>query len=102
MLPQPTAADLIDIKSALGLSAARMADIFGLASSRRWRELESGERRMDAARWSLGLLALGRHPTHRVIISITAPVFDLDSGIRRTADRLEHPCCTGNVCSSEF
>lgn len=63
--PQPTASDLIELKAELHLSAARMADLFGLGDGRRWRELESGARRMDAARWSLGLLALGRHPTHQ-------------------------------------
>lgn len=63
----PTPDELIALKVELGLSAARMADLFGLGDGRRWRQIEAGDRRMSAARWSLGLLALGRHPTHKAV-----------------------------------
>lgn len=67
LLPAPSAADLIDLRAHAQLSAEKMPALFGLADGRAWRRYEAGIRKMDAARYSLGLLLLGLHPTHRLI-----------------------------------
>lgn len=66
LLPPPTVEDLRQLRAEMGWSASQAATAFWLGAGRRWREVEAGERRMDAARWTLGLLALGRHPTARL------------------------------------
>jgi hypothetical protein len=65
-LPVPTLDQLRELRSARNWSASEAARAFWLADGRRWREVESGEARMSAERWTLGLLALGEHPTTRL------------------------------------
>jgi len=50
--------------AAMGWSAAQAAAAFWFGDGRRWREVESGERPMTQERWTLGLLALDRHPLY--------------------------------------
>lgn len=74
LLPAPTAEDLQALQAELGgLSAAKMAELFGLSGGNRWREYvgASGERVrvMEAHRYSLTLLSLGRHPKARAVKS---------------------------------
>lgn len=45
----------------MGWSASAAAAAFWLDSGRAWRRVEA--RGMEPIRWTLGLLALGRHPT---------------------------------------
>jgi hypothetical protein len=67
LLPAPTGDELRALRSAHAWSASDAARAFGLADGRRWREVESGESRMSGERWTLGLLALGEHPTARLV-----------------------------------
>lgn len=46
----------------LNISQSTMAELLGLASGTRVSEIESGVTQMPPVRWSLMLLALGRHP----------------------------------------
>lgn len=61
LLPSPTPDELRAMRTRRGWSASHAAAMFWLSSGRRWRELESGERRMDEIRWTLGLLSIDEH-----------------------------------------
>lgn len=75
LLPTPSADDLRALQADLGrsegrdLSAREMGELLGYqgrgVADKRWREYVAG-RPLDAHRWTLTLLALGRHPTHSV------------------------------------
>lgn len=66
LLPPPTPERLRDLRNEQRWSASQAAAAFWLADGRVWRAVESGGRQMDAARWTLGLLSIGRHPTQRI------------------------------------
>jgi hypothetical protein len=62
--PQPEPAEVRALRDELGLTQAQAAREAGLeaAGQVRWAEYEKGTRRIDAARWTLFLLAVKRHP----------------------------------------
>lgn len=72
LLPAPTPDELRALRGALDLTQQQAAEVFWLASARVWRQLEAGTRRMDRARWTLGLLILSRHPDARVVTTTPA------------------------------
>jgi len=67
LLPAPTADELRELRAAHNWSASEAARAFWLADGRRWRDVEAGGSRMSSERWTLGLLALGEHPTAKLV-----------------------------------
>lgn len=59
----PSPDELRALRHAMGWSASQAATAFGGATGRQWRLWESGARTMEAGRWALGLLLIGRHQT---------------------------------------
>ena len=66
-IERPTSAELLAARLAAGLTQADAAALCGLGSAQRWSEYERGEGRIDLARWALFLLAVGQHPTARLV-----------------------------------
>lgn len=58
----PSGADIRTIRLATGLTQKESASIVGLSHGSRWSEFESGNKRLDPARWELFLIKTGRHP----------------------------------------
>lgn len=75
LLPSPTPDDLRALQSDLSrqagrdLSAREMGEWLGYhgrgIADRRWREYLAG-RPVEAHRWTLAMLSIGRHPTHQL------------------------------------
>lgn len=65
-LPSATPEAVLAARLAAGLGQPEAAALVGLGAGARWSEYERGTRNMDAARWSLFLLATGQHPRARL------------------------------------
>lgn len=57
----PSPADVRQLRESLGLTQKEIGQMIG-RSGADWYRYESGRRTMDAAVWSLLLLATGKHP----------------------------------------
>lgn len=65
LLPAPTPEQLRALRTEMGWSARQAGEAFWYPDAGpSWRRVEA--RGMEPLRWTLGLLALGRHPTQRL------------------------------------
>lgn len=62
-----TPAEILQARTAAGLSQSAAAALVHLSSGLRWSEYERGVRNIDPARWELFLLLTGQHPRFAVI-----------------------------------
>lgn len=62
-----TPAEILQARTAAGLSQSSAATLVHLSSGLRWSEYERGVRNIDPARWELFLLLTGQHPRLSVI-----------------------------------
>lgn len=73
LLPAPTTAQLRALREVFNWSPQQAANAFWLRGWQHWYALEAGERRMDRARWTLGVLARGAHPSMALVLREQAP-----------------------------
>ncbi len=62
-----TPAEILQARTAAGLSQAQAASLVHLGSAVRWSEYERGVRVIDPARWELFQLLTGQHPRLSVV-----------------------------------
>ena len=66
-LPDPTPELVLASRKTAGHSQHQAAMIAGFGHGQRWYEIESGKVPMDRMRWAMYLLAIGEHPSFRVV-----------------------------------
>ena len=62
IIQSPSPAEIRKTREAAGLTQLQAAKLAGFGSSVRVSEVETGTSKMPATRWTLMLLALGKHP----------------------------------------
>ena len=66
-LPDPTPELVLAARKTAGHSQHQAAMLAGFGHGQRWYEIESGKVPMDRMRWAMYLLAIGEHPSFRVV-----------------------------------
>jgi hypothetical protein len=66
-LPDPTPELVLAARKEAGHSQHQAAVLAGFGHGQRWYEIESGKVPMDRMRWAMYLLAIGEHPSLRVV-----------------------------------
>ena len=67
-LPEPTSDQLKALRADAGLTQRQAAELVGLGDHMRWSEFERGLTTISAERWTLFLLAIGKHPRLRLAV----------------------------------
>lgn len=67
-LPTPTGAEVEALRLQMGWTLAQAAGVADLCDGSAVKEIESNNRRMNNARWTMMLLAANRHPTLQLVV----------------------------------